>query len=532
MATGEAPLLADFEERSASLLPAESRRGAWYTYTDGTPGCLSMAVVAEGSGHVLHLTGAGFSEWGAGFGTALSASLDPPGICLYDASRYAGVRFRAKGNASLRMVIPTRATTFKSAGGDCPDGEGCYDQHGRTIALTSDWQTFETDFCSLTQEGWGGSRSVFDPALMVGVNFHIRSTSAFEVSLDDLTFFERPATPVGACKPSCPMDEVPMGVSPAPQSTPVDPATGVVLHTFEQTTPACGPLTRRYLVYVPTTLPSRSDAPVLVALPGAGSDAENLRDFMTHERFERLADRDGFIVVYANAAPSSDTLAAWPNGGSWRMDPGSDVDDQDYLARVLTDLEDRAVTSGTNPVFLVGHSNGGGMALSAAQATPTRYAGFAAVMPWAGVAPRLPAAAVYSLKRVFLAYSDADPTMRAGYNQLIAPLALGWAKAIGVSEADQAAPDVMALEDHVAEGSDYTGTDPVVLATRDSRARRMTYGSPTTGASVRIVEFDHAGHFWPLPDPTDSSATLATYGLRNQDLQMSDAVWDFFNGAQ
>jgi len=145
--------------------------------------------------------------------------------------------------------------------------------------------------------------------------------------------------------------------------------------------------------------------------------------------------------------------------------------------------------------------------------------------------PQLPAPAVYSLKHVFLAYSDTDPVMRAGYSQLIAPLGLGWAKAIGVSESDQAAPTVVRLDDQVVEGADYTGSDPVVLATRDSRAQQVTYGTPSSGASVRVVEFDHAGHFWPLPDPADSSETLATYGLRNQDLQLSDAVWDFFVGA-
>lgn len=533
-ATGAAPVIADFEQESAPLTiySGESRSGAWYSYTDGTSGCISSTVVPEGSGHVLRLTGGGFSKWGAGFGTVLSWSVDPPGICLYDASHYAGVRFRAKGNAPLRMVIPTRATTFQSIGGDCPDAESCFDQHGRTLALTSDWQTYEAEFCSLSQEGWGGNPTVFDPTLIVGVNFHIRSTSAFDVSFDDFEFVEPMATsPGGACKPVCPLDEVPPGVKPDPESTPVDPATGVALHTFEQVTPDCGSLTRRYLVYVPKGLPSRSAAPVLIALPGKGSDAENLRDFMTHERFEWLADRDRFIVVYGNAAPSTDTMADWPNGGSWRTEPGSEVDDQAYLSQVVSDLEHRAVIDGTNRLFLVGQSNGGGMVLSAARATPTRYAGFAAIMPYAGFAPHLPDATAYSLEHIFLAYSDTDPGTPAGYSQLIAPLGLAWARAIGVSESDQAAPDIVALDDTVAEGSGYTGTDPVVLATRDSRAQQVTYGSPTSGAAVRVVEFDHAGHFWPQPDASDPPEILATFGLRNQDLYMSDALWDFLKSA-
>jgi poly(3-hydroxybutyrate) depolymerase len=429
------------------------------------------------------------------------------------------------------MLVRTRATTFKSDGGDCPDSMVCYNRHGRTIALTGEWQTYETDFCALAQEDWGGTPSVFDPTLILGVDFTIRSTSEFDISFDDLAFIERPATSPGTCKPVCPGDEVPLGVSPDPESTAIDPATGVVLHTFEQPTPDCGPLARRYLVYVPKALPSRSDAPVLIALPGTGSDAENLRDFMTHERFERLADRDGFIVVYGNAAPSSDTHAEWPNGGSWRTTAGSQIDDQAYLARVIADLQDRAVTTGTNPIYLVGHSNGGGMALSAAQATPTRYAGFAAIMPFAGVSPSLPDATFYSLKHIFLAYSDTDPTMPKGYSQVIGALGLSWAKAIGLSESDRAAPNSAALDDHVVEGSGYLGSDPVVLATRDSRAQQTTYRNASSGAAVRFVEFDHAGHFWPLPDPSDSPETLATYGLRNQDIDMSDAVWDFFNDA-
>ncbi|MGE5785322.1 MAG: hypothetical protein ACM3ZE_12060, partial [Myxococcales bacterium] len=56
---------------------------------------------------------------------------------------------------------------------------------------------------------------------------------------------------------------------------------------------------RRYLVYAPSNLAPRP-VPVVLVFPGKGTSAEGVAFYDTHTRFEALADRDGFIVVYGN----------------------------------------------------------------------------------------------------------------------------------------------------------------------------------------------------------------------------------------
>jgi len=45
------------------------------------------------------------------------------------------------------------------------------------------------------------------------------------------------------------------------------------------------------------------------------------------------------------------------------------------------------------------------------------------------------------------------------------------------------------------------------------------------------VRFDHAGHLWPVASPPDREQELAEFGSRNQDIDMSDLVWEFFRSS-
>jgi polyhydroxybutyrate depolymerase len=305
------------------------------------------------------------------------------------------------------------------------------------------------------------------------------------------------------------------------------------LFTFEQSTKDCGAVTRRYLSYVPKSLAANSDAPIVIALHGLGADAETMRSFITQGRFETLAERDGFIVVYGNAAPGAATVPERPNGGGFRKDLSgqSQVDDFAYLQQVIADLASRGAVSGKNPLFLSGLSDGGGLAHLAALHDPTRYRGIAELMPYPGpTVPMPPASAGFALRRVLLAYSLTDPAMPAGYATQLAPLGSAWAAALGLSP-EQQTPRTSALPDRVKEGADYRGTLPHVLLTRDSRAEQLDYGSNPAAAQVRVLRFDHAGHLWPVPNPPDREQEIAEFGLRNRDIDMSDAIWEFFRGS-
>jgi poly(3-hydroxybutyrate) depolymerase len=311
-------------------------------------------------------------------------------------------------------------------------------------------------------------------------------------------------------------------------------ALGLTVHTFPQTT-GCGPIDRRYVSYVPRALRPRTAAPILIVLHGQGASAEAMMIFQTRGTFNRLADEKGFLVVYGNGLPTSFNIAGLPNSGRWRSEYtelGATVDELAYLRRIVEDLAARNVIAGTNDVYLVGQSNGGGMALSAARQRPDLYAGVAAFMPFAGFSPTAPESlAGARLRRVMLAYSNADPALPPDYGPaVLAPLARAWARALNVSDADIDRPAETAVSDAVqegeGEGQGHALDDEVVRATRDSTVRRLDLRSPI--GVLRQLVFDHAGHFWPTRDVRDPAPVVAEYGLRNQDVEGAEEVWRFF----
>lgn len=307
-------------------------------------------------------------------------------------------------------------------------------------------------------------------------------------------------------------------------------------HTFEQQTKACGPLTRRYLAYVPKRLPPRAGVPVVMALHGYGASAETFLDMQARNRFQALAERDGYVVVFANAAPGAATSAITPNSGAWRLGHAEDVDVDDvaYLDRVLDDLRGRDVVGGQNRVFLVGHSLGGGMILAAARRQPARYAGLAALMPFAGWTPRPPAAARGEPPPLLLMWSATDPGLPPRYSPVLRRLAGDWATAAGVAAPDLTAPRRASLPDRVNEGASYPGAVPAALASRGSKGEQLDWivreagGGPAGRVAVRAVIFDRAGHFLPTTVEQDDAWALAKWGFRNHDVDAADLAWTFF----
>jgi hypothetical protein len=189
----------------------------------------------------------------------------------------------------------------------------------------------------------------------------------------------------------CPLDDFAPGFAPEPTRMEREAAAaGLQLDTFAMPIPGCPALLRRALFYVPPSL-SGPRGPVLLVLHDGGDSAEGVRVRQAQVSFEALAEREGFIVAYANAAPAAARL---PSSGFWQTDPGANraIDDFAYLARVIERLEEHvlAVSGGdwalkwgaAGPdVYLVGYGSGAHLALEAAARNPERYAGVAALLP-------------------------------------------------------------------------------------------------------------------------------------------------------
>ncbi len=190
----------------------------------------------------------------------------------------------------------------------------------------------------------------------------------------------------------CPLDGLPPELAYEPtRMEPEAARAGLQLDTFAMPIPGCPALVRRTLSYVPRT-PVRSRCPVLLVLHDGGDSAQGVRALQTGDSFEKLAERHGLLVVYANAAPAPGRFL---HSGVWQLDPGANraIDDFAYLARVVERLGARwpLEQGGSGPdVYLIGYGSGAHLALEAAAQHPERYVGVAAVLPDEVNGPRPP----------------------------------------------------------------------------------------------------------------------------------------------
>jgi polyhydroxybutyrate depolymerase len=140
----------------------------------------------------------------------------------------------------------------------------------------------------------------------------------------------------------------------------------------ERSTIRVGGRVRSYLAYVPANLPPGS--PLLIVLHGSTMDGATMRRWTGYE-FDRLADRDGFAVLYPDGYEKN-----WNDRRRDATYPArlENVDDIGFIRL----LSERVVSEkGVDPrnVFAFGYSSGGQMAHRLAIETPDMVAAVATV---------------------------------------------------------------------------------------------------------------------------------------------------------
>lgn len=185
-------LVDDMEAMVSSIPEADGRVGYWYTFNDGVgmqlpapngpflPDATSNGF--PGSAHARRSQGAAFPSY-AGFGFDLN---NRSGQRLtYDASAYEGVVLWVRGNVSLRVMFPTRATAPTNQGGDCT--ALCNDSFGVDLPASEQWREQAVSFASLRQRV--PSDAAFDPKTLLGVAFAVPPGAQFDVWVDEIGFF-------------------------------------------------------------------------------------------------------------------------------------------------------------------------------------------------------------------------------------------------------------------------------------------------------------------------------------------------------
>lgn len=190
-ACGPNALIEDMEDGDSRILVREGRGGYWYTSVDAEGSVLLEparqfkmgAPGRAGSQYAAHMRGtmapAGYSVY-ASMGLGIAEPKGP-----YDASRYTGIAFWAKGPAHIRFKIPDAYTS--PGGGYCKD---CYNDFGIELALTPEWERYTIPFEWLAQQpGWGDPRAEIAAEGLYEIQWQFGSRGReFDVWVDDIEF--------------------------------------------------------------------------------------------------------------------------------------------------------------------------------------------------------------------------------------------------------------------------------------------------------------------------------------------------------
>jgi endoglucanase len=187
---GEQAQIDDFEDGDTQTLKRDGRGGYFYGMLDAhgssvtpqpfkpsAPGRAGSKYAARMSGQLAPGAPGVYPYAGFGFGLSEHGT--------YDATRYQGVSFWAKGPGKIRLEVPDAYTS--PAGGWCSD---CYNDFGREIALTDQWQQYTVLWEWLLQKpNWGDRKPQITPARLVALEWEFSSHDrAFDIQVDDVAF--------------------------------------------------------------------------------------------------------------------------------------------------------------------------------------------------------------------------------------------------------------------------------------------------------------------------------------------------------
>jgi polyhydroxybutyrate depolymerase len=269
-----------------------------------------------------------------------------------------------------------------------------------------------------------------------------------------------------------------------------------------------GGLKRKYLVHVPSSYDHAQATPLVLALHGLSMNAPIMAWFTG---LNKVADREGFIIVYPDGTGPIDILRGW-NAGAFPGDSAKErPDDVAFLKKVLDDAES-ILNVDTRRIYVAGMSNGAMMTHRFAAACPERIA---AVAPVAGTMPE-----DCEPKRpvpVLHFHGTADTLVPFdGFKNDLANLVR-----------------VKSVEDTIRTWVKINGcqAEPIISeipARRDKlQVIRKEYPNRPGAAEVILYVLEGGGHVWPgmhLHPPF--------LGPGTDNVNANDVMWEFFKAHQ
>jgi len=186
-AAGNEPAIDDFEDGDDEVRPFEGRTGFWrWAREIDAPGSAPALIPVPRSDATRtnrlaqHVKGGQLVDWGA------IVEFDFRPAC-YDASKYVGVSFQARGPGRIYFAPRERSVIPIAEGGSCETD--CYNPHVAKIELESAWRTYQVRWSEVRQRGIG--KPALDARHLHSLAFMIRAEDTpYDVWLDEVRFLQ------------------------------------------------------------------------------------------------------------------------------------------------------------------------------------------------------------------------------------------------------------------------------------------------------------------------------------------------------
>lgn len=279
---------------------------------------------------------------------------------------------------------------------------------------------------------------------------------------------------------------------------------------------------RPYELHIPDGYDSSRPTPVVLAIHGGGGNSQSMARLTCPNGaldnpgcLNKIADREGFIVVYPNGTPSP----FFPNrrtfnaGNCCGTALERNVDDISYFRALLDDLR-QAVNVDSSRVYATGMSNGAMMAHKLACELSDRITAIAPVGGGIGITTCKPVRPISALQihgnedEFYPFHGGVGPRSPTQTNFISIPATVsGWVSRNGCSPS----PTVTWEPDR----------DP-----RDgTRVRKEVYSLCREEAEVVLYVVEGGGHTWPggwqyFPEQI--------IGRTSRDINANEVIWEFF----
>lgn len=270
---------------------------------------------------------------------------------------------------------------------------------------------------------------------------------------------------------------------------------------------------RNYLVHVPSGYRPDVSLPLVVVLHGAFDTAEGME---TLTGFSKLADREGFVVIYPNGIGILGFLQHWNAGHCCGKAAEEKIDDVGYLAAAIGDVQS-ILSIDANRIYMGGFSNGGMMTYRFAAERGDLLAAIAPLAAAAGgqVSPETPEWHIpepIAPLSVIAIHGLADDDVR---------------HAGGVSLHRGGTRTYWPVEKSLQVWIRRNGCHPKAAETSESggAVQLRWWGLCEGNTEVALYLLEDWGHVWP------GGAFTASLPQGNplKDFEAAEVIWEFFN---